>query len=68
MGISPNVPRPTASRIKWILEQELAPVFHQSFSSPSATDDNLQLPLTGAGRARQLAPPSEHGRASENNT
>ena len=51
-----------------ILEQELAPVFHQSFSSSSATDDNLQLPLAGAGRARQLAPPSGHGRASESNT
>ena len=51
-----------------ILEQELAPVFHQSFSSSSATDDNLLLPLAGAGRARQLAPPSGHGRASESNT
>ena len=51
-----------------ILEQELAPVFHQSFPSSSATDDNLQLPLAGAGRARQLAPPPGHGCASESNT
>ena len=51
-----------------ILEQELVPVFHQSFSSSSATDDNLLLPLAGAGRARQLAPPSGHGRASKSNT
>ena len=51
-----------------ILVQELAPVFHQSFSSSSATDDNLHLPLAGAGRARQLAPPSRHGRASKSNT
>ena len=51
-----------------ILEQELAPVFHQSFSSSTGTDVNPQLPLAGAGRARQLAPPSGHGRASESNT
>ena len=43
------------------LVQELAPVFHQSFSSSSATDDNLHLPLAGAGRARQLARPQGTG-------
>ena len=51
-----------------ILEQDLAPVFHQSFSSSSATYDNLHQPVAGAGRARRLAPASGHRHDSESNT
>ena len=44
------------------LVQELAPVFHQSFSSSSATDDT---PAIGRGRKGQATGPALRARARE---
>jgi hypothetical protein len=51
-----------------LLDQDLGPIIHPSFSPTFATGDIPQLPLAGAGRARRLAPPSGHGRACESDT